>query len=50
MKQCVTKDLFECDKVCDVAEYLDYKNFKCRKKLVDKLVDDNVLKLLKKWN
>ena len=29
----------ECDKSCDVIEYLDYKNCKCRKKLVDKLVD-----------
>ena len=27
----------ECDKSCDVAEYLDYENCKCRKKLVDKL-------------
>ena len=30
----------DCDKVCDVGEYLDYENCKCRKKLVDKLVDD----------
>ena len=29
----------ECDKACDVGEYLDYENCKCRKKLVDKLVD-----------
>ena len=29
----------ECDKSCDVAEYLDYENCKCRKKLVDKLVE-----------
>ena len=28
----------ECDKSCDVGEYLDYENCKCRKKLVDKLV------------
>ena len=27
----------ECDKTC---EYLDYKNCKCRKKLVDKLIDE----------
>ena len=26
----------ECDKLCDVGEYLDYKNCKCRKKLIDK--------------
>ena len=30
----------ECDKSCDVGEYLDYENFKCRKKLVDKLVEE----------
>ena len=30
----------ECDKACDVGEYLDYKNCKCRKKLTDKLIDD----------
>ena len=26
--------------MCDVREYLDYENCKCRKKLVDKLVDE----------
>ena len=26
----------ECDKTCDFCEYLDYKNCKCRKRLVDK--------------
>ena len=30
----------ECDKTCDVGEYLDHENCKCRKKLVDKLVDE----------
>ena len=30
----------ECDKSCDVGEYLDYKNCKCRKMLFDKLVDE----------
>ena len=29
----------ECDESCDIGDYLDYKNFKCRKKLVDKLVE-----------
>ena len=29
----------ECDKASDVGEYLDYENCKCRKELVDKLVD-----------
>ena len=27
----------ECDKSCDIGEYFDYENCKCRKKLVDKL-------------
>ena len=30
----------ECDKSCDVGECLDYKNCKCRKRLVDKLVEE----------
>ena len=30
----------ECDKSCDVGEYVDYTNCKCRKKLVDKLVEE----------
>ena len=30
---------YEYDKSCNVGEYLDYKNCKCRKKLVDKLVE-----------
>ena len=25
---------------CDIGEYLDYSNFKCRKRLVDKLVEE----------
>ena len=36
------KDLFgilviagECDKACDVGEYLEYEHCKCRKKIVD---------------
>ena len=29
----------ECYKSCDFSEYLDYKNCKCKKKLVDKLVE-----------
>ena len=29
-----------CDKSCDVGEYLDYEHCKCRKRLVDKLVDE----------
>ena len=30
----------ECDKSCDVGECLDYENCKCRKRLVDKLVEE----------
>ena len=30
----------ECDKSCDVEEYLDYANCKCRKRLVDNLVGE----------
>ena len=32
--------VIECYKSCDFSKYLDYKNCKCRKKLVDKLVDE----------
>ena len=43
----------ECDKSCDIGEYLDYENCKSRKKLVDKLVEEctetnNEVKLVKK--
>ena len=30
----------KCDKSCDIGEYLDYENCKCRKTLVDKLVEE----------
>ena len=30
----------ECDKNCDIGEYLGYENCKCRKKLVDKLINE----------
>ena len=30
----------QCDKAYDVDEYLDYEHWKCRKKSVDKLVDE----------
>ena len=30
----------ECDKNCDISEYLDYENCKCRKKLVDQITDE----------
>ena len=30
----------ECNKSCDVGEYLDYSNCKCRKKLFDQLVEE----------
>ena len=31
---------WECNKSCDVREYLDYNYFKCRERLVDKLVEE----------
>ena len=30
----------ECDKMCNIGEHLDYENRKCRKKVVDQLVDE----------
>ena len=30
----------ECDKSCNISEYLDYSNCKCRKRLVDQLVEE----------
>ena len=30
----------ECDKSCHVGEYLDYSSCKCRKKLVDPLIEE----------
>ena len=29
-----------CESECDVGEYLDYENLKCRNKLADKLVGE----------
>ena len=30
----------ECDKSCDIGEYLDYENCKCKKRIIDKLVEE----------
>ena len=30
----------ECDKACDIGEYLDYENCKCRKKIVDQIIEE----------
>ena len=30
----------ECDKSCEIGEYLDYKNCKCRRKIVGELVEE----------
>ena len=30
----------ECDKSCDFSEYLDHENCKCRKRFIDKMVDE----------
>ena len=40
------------DKWCDVGEYLDYENCKCRKNLVNKLVEEcteNVEEVKNAW-
>ena len=31
----------ECNKSCDIGQYVDYENCKCRKKLVDKMIECN---------
>ena len=31
---------WEWDKFCDIDEYIDYSNCKCRKNLVDKLIEE----------
>ena len=30
----------ECDKSCNIGEYLDYSSYKCRKKLIDPLSEE----------
>ena len=30
----------ECDKLCDIGEYLVYKSCRCRKKIIDKLIEE----------
>ena len=38
----------EYDKSCGIGEYLDYKNCKCREKIIDKLVEEcseNIMKM-----
>ena len=30
----------ECDKSCDIGEYLDYENCKCKKRIIDRLVEE----------
>ena len=30
----------ECDKSCDFGEYLEYENCKCRRRLIDKLIEE----------
>ena len=42
---------YECDKSCNIVEYLDYSSCKCRKKLIDALLEEcteniNVTKLV----
>ena len=33
---------YECANLCDIGEYSDYKYWKCRKRLIDKLDEDVV--------
>ena len=43
----------ECDTPCDAGEYLGYKNYKCRKRLIDKLVEEkniDVVRILMRKN
>ena len=35
-----TNSEWECDKSCHIREYLDYQNYRCRKKIVNKLVEE----------
>ena len=35
-----------CDKSCDVVEYLDYVNCKCRKRLIDQLALECEIEIL----
>ena len=30
----------ECDNSCNISQYLDYSNFKCKKKLIDPLIEE----------
>ena len=30
----------ECDKSCNIGQYLDYKSCKCRKELINKLTEE----------
>ena len=41
--RCECEELIDkgvCDKTCDIGEYLDYENCKCRKKLVDEFTEN----------
>ena len=31
---------FECDKLCDAGEYYNYANCECRKRIIDKIVEE----------
>ena len=30
----------ECDKSCDIGEFLDHKNCKCKERIIDRLVEE----------
>ena len=47
VKEYALKDLFgiqvivnKCDKSCNISQYLDYSNCKCKKKLIDPLIEE----------
>ena len=40
IKRCERNYECECDKSCNIGEYLDYSSCKCRKKLIDPLIEE----------
>ena len=35
----------ECDRYCETGQYLDYKNFVCRKKIIDDLIEQCIYRI-----
>ena len=36
----IKKTLYKMTQSCNIGEYLDYRNCKCRKRLIDQLVEE----------